>query len=134
MRVFLDTNVLVSAFATRGLCADVLRVVLAEHTLVTGEVVLLELRRVLRKRIGLPQAAVDEIEQLLREHEVAPKPKVRAAIPRNDPDDQWVMASAIESRVDVLVTGDRDILDVAADTSIKILDPRGFWKLVSNVR
>ena len=31
-------NVLVSAFATRGVCADVLRVVLAEHTLVTGEV------------------------------------------------------------------------------------------------
>ena len=134
MRVFLDTNVLVSAFATRGLCADVLRVVLAEHTLVTGEVVLLELRRVLRKRIGLPQAAVDEIEQLLREYEGAPKPKVRAAIPRNDPDDQWVMASAIKSRVDVLVTGDRDILDIAADASIKIVDPRGFWDLVSNVR
>ena len=31
MRVFLDTNVQVSAFATRGLCADVLRLVLAEH-------------------------------------------------------------------------------------------------------
>ena len=47
MRVFLDTNVLVSAFATRGLCADVLRLILAEHTLVTGEVVLRELRRAL---------------------------------------------------------------------------------------
>lgn len=29
MRVFLDTNVLVSALATRGLCADVLRIVVA---------------------------------------------------------------------------------------------------------
>ena len=34
MRVLLDTNVLASAAATRGLCADVLRVVLAEHELV----------------------------------------------------------------------------------------------------
>lgn len=41
MRVFLDTNVLVSAFATRGLCADLMRHVLAEHDLITGEVIIL---------------------------------------------------------------------------------------------
>jgi hypothetical protein len=35
-----DANILVSAFATRGVCADVLRVVL---TFVTSEVVLREL-------------------------------------------------------------------------------------------
>tara|TARA_Y100000590_G_C15710915_1_gene1010249 strand:+ start:1307 stop:1432 length:126 start_codon:yes stop_codon:yes gene_type:complete len=40
MKVFLDTNVLVSAFATRGLCADVMRVILTEHELLIGEVVL----------------------------------------------------------------------------------------------
>jgi hypothetical protein len=34
MKVMLDTNVLASAVATRGLCADVLRAVLAEHELV----------------------------------------------------------------------------------------------------
>jgi predicted nucleic acid-binding protein len=67
LRVFLDTNVLVSAFATRGICADVLRVVLAEHTFVTGEVVLRELRRVLKARIGLRAAAVREIDEFLRE-------------------------------------------------------------------
>jgi len=31
VRVFFDTNVLVSAFATRGLSADLLRLVLTEH-------------------------------------------------------------------------------------------------------
>ncbi len=34
MKVVLDTNVLASTAATRGLCADVLRAVLAEHQLV----------------------------------------------------------------------------------------------------
>jgi predicted nucleic acid-binding protein len=37
VRVYLDTNVLMSAVATRGLCADVLHVVVAEHQLVAGE-------------------------------------------------------------------------------------------------
>ena len=130
MRVFLDTNVLVSAFATRGICADVLRVVLAEHTMVTGEVVLRELRRVLRKRIRLPPGTVKEIDGFLREYEVAPNPVERAAVPKRDPDDQWVVASAVESRADVLVTGDRDLLDIAAGAPVKIVDPRGFWDLV----
>jgi len=130
LRDFLDTHVLVSAFATRGVCADVLRVVLAEHTLVTGEVVLQELGRVLKRRIGLPPGAVEEIDEFLREQEVTAKPRARAAVPERDPDDQWVVASAIESRADVLVTGDRDLLDIAAAAPIKIVDPRGFWDLV----
>jgi predicted nucleic acid-binding protein len=40
------------------------------------------------------------------------------------------VASAVESRADVLVTGDRDLLDVAADAPIKIVDPRGLWDLI----
>ena len=66
MKVFLDTNVLVSAFATRGLCADVLRQVLAEHELLVGERVLREVGRVLRAKLRVPQPVIDEIEQFLR--------------------------------------------------------------------
>jgi len=44
MRVFLDTNLLVSAVATRGLCADVLREVLLSHQLVISPPLLSELK------------------------------------------------------------------------------------------
>ena len=64
MRVFLDTNILVSTFATRGLCADVLRHVLSEHVLVMSEVVLRELRKALRVKLKLPAATVEEIASL----------------------------------------------------------------------
>ncbi len=40
MRVALDTSVLVSAVAARGLCADVFNLILAEHDLIVGETVL----------------------------------------------------------------------------------------------
>jgi predicted nucleic acid-binding protein len=52
VKVFLDTNVLVSAFASRGLCADLMRYLLAEHELLAGEAVLTELRRALTESIG----------------------------------------------------------------------------------
>lgn len=54
MRVFFDTNVLVSAFLARGLCAVLLRLVLTEYTLVTSEVVLAELSDVLSRKGLLP--------------------------------------------------------------------------------
>ena len=64
--MFLDTNVLVSAFTTRGICADLLTAVLAEHRLVLGETVLTELARVLSKKMKLPRATVSETEAFLR--------------------------------------------------------------------
>lgn len=129
MRVFLDTNVLVAAFATRGLCADVLRYVLTEHHLVTGEVVLEELQRALVRRLKLPPESAAGIVSFLREQEVVPKPARAASTPVRDPADRWVLASALLARADVLVTGDDDLLDVATEAGIRILNPRGFWEM-----
>ena len=128
MRVFLDTNVLVAAFATRGLCADVVRTVLADHELITGDVVLGELRAVLEERIKLPGSTVTEIVALLRSQEVVPKPAEPSPLPIRDEDDQWIVASAVAGQADVLVTGDQDLLSVAEQSPVPIVSPRGFWE------
>ncbi len=130
MKVFLDTNVLVSGFATRGLCADVIRLVLAEHELITAEVVLKELERVLKHKIELPAEQIQEILAFLESQTVQPKPRSLSSIPVRDEDDQRVLASALAAKADVLVTGDKDLLDVAEQVSdLTITDPRGFWNL-----
>ena len=128
MRIFLDTNVLVSAFTTRGLCADVLRVVLHDHTLVTGEFNLRELRRVLRTRMAAPAPVVDAAESLLREQIVISMPEAPAAVDVRDPDDAWVLASALAGEADILVTGDRDLLALRSDARLTILAPREWWE------
>jgi putative PIN family toxin of toxin-antitoxin system len=130
VRVFLDTNVLVSAFATRGLCADVLRHILTEHTLLVGEVVLREMRGVLRAKLMLPAATIAEIEGFLREQEVIPKPPAPSSVPVRDPDDRWVLASAVAGNADLLVTGDEDLLILGSEAPVQIVDPRGFWTLM----
>jgi putative PIN family toxin of toxin-antitoxin system len=130
VRVFLDTNVLVSAFATRGLCADVLRHVLAQNDLIIGEVVIAELRRVLRGRINVPAPIVAAIEQLLRDQVVVPKPPQPHPLPIRDSDDRWVLASAVAGNADVLVTGDSDLLEIASQAPLPIVTPRAFWEMV----
>lgn len=128
MRVFLDTNVLVSAVGTRGLCADVLQTVLAEHELVVGEVVLAELQRVLQKKMRLSSALAREMDEFLRREAevVSAAPVVRVA-PR-DPNDVPVLAEAVAGQVDVLVTGDADLLDLAGKLPFPVVNPRGFWE------
>lgn len=128
MRVSLDTNVLVSAFTTRGLCADVLSVVLAEHRLVLGEKVLGELARVLRQKMKMPEDTVVEADEFLRHEAVVISGGPEVATPITDPDDVRVLAEAVAGSVDVLVTGDRDLLDVAEALPIEVLSPRGFWE------
>lgn len=129
MRVCLDTNVLVAALATRGLAADVLRLILAEHELLVPEVVLTELQRVLAKKLKLPSTQIDAFETFLREHEVLPKPARLLELAIRDRADAWVLASAVAGEADVLVTGDQDLLVLGARAPLPVLDPRGFWNL-----
>ena len=127
MRVFLDTNVLISALAARGLCADLMRLLLAKHDVLTGEVNLVELRRVLTKRFKASAAQVDVIEQLLRDQTVIPKPAALLSLKVRDADDAWVLASAVAGSADLLVSGDQDLLVLATRAPLPILSPRDAW-------
>lgn len=131
MKIFADTNVLVSAFTARGLCADLLEVILADHHLMTGEFVLEELQRVLSDKLNVPENKVSEVIQFLRKHHVEPIPEKPSQIQVRDKDDKWVLESAICAKADVLVTGDKDLLDISTKvTQLKIISPRGFWELL----
>ena len=128
MRVFLDTNVLVSAVATRGLCADVLQTVLAEHQLVLGEAVLGELQRVLRQKLRLSTDIAHEMDEFLRGEAELVDDAPTLDLQVRDPDDALVLAEAVAGKVDILVTGDRDLLDLAEGSPVRVVTPRGFWE------
>ena len=135
MRVFLDTNVLVAAFATRGLCSDVLRTVLAEHELLLSGTVVEELTRTLIEKIRVPEPMVREIAVFLRSSAAfADAPPSPPPVVVRDPDDAVILGEALSIAADVLVTGDRDLLETGEVPGIRILDPRGFWQLVRGQR
>jgi putative PIN family toxin of toxin-antitoxin system len=91
-------------------------------------VILGELHDVLANRFRLPVSTRKDLPDLLRSQEVVAEPMKASSAPIRDPDDAWVLASAIEGRCDVLVTGDSDLLDVADAAPLPILSPRGFWE------
>ena len=127
MRVFLDTNVLVSAFASRGLCADLFELILLEHELIVGTRVLVELRRSMRQKIKLPAAGSDEIIEFVREHTNTLVESGEPIVAAVDDDDARVIGEAIAGRADVFVTGDTAIQRLGVVGQMRILSPRAFW-------
>lgn len=57
-------------------------------------------------------------------------PTTPSPIPVADPDDAWVLASAEAGEVELLVTGDGDLLAVADACGFLIRAPRGAWDLL----
>jgi putative PIN family toxin of toxin-antitoxin system len=128
VRVALDTNVLISAVAARGLCADVFNLILAEHDLIVGETVLLELRRVLSEKIRVPGKTIDEFVALLRQEASIVKKGELVAVQIRDKDDLPVLSEAIAGNAEVLVTGDADLLTLTDELPLRVLSPRGLWE------
>ncbi len=133
MRILLDTNVLVAAFATRGFCLDILQLVLAEHRLLVGETILAELDRTLADTLHMPAARIDEVVGFIQEHSDVVAPVEPVTWPEIDPEDRWIVAAALVGEADVLVTGDKDLLDARPSEGLRIVTPRGFWEMLRAV-
>ena len=130
MRVFLDANVLVSAFASRGLCADLLEVVLLEHDLVLGPNVVRELSKALRQKLKLPPARAAEIVDFVTGEAAQLIDKSEPCDARVDPDDALVLGEAIAAHAEVFVTGDAALLKLGAVEKLAIVAPRRFWEIL----
>ena len=130
MRILLDTNVLIAAFATRGLCEDVFQIVLAEHQLLISETILEEFKRVLGDKLRVPAGQIEEITSFVREQSEVVSPDAPATWPESDPDDQWVVAAALYGHAELMITGDTDLQRASRGEQLRVVTPRGFWDLL----
>ena len=133
MKVFLDTNVLASSIATRGLCAELFESIISEHELLTGEPVLRELERVLADKFQLPSPVIKAFVGLLKSEGLVIETQEQLSLKISDPDDVPILACAIASRADVFVTGDKALLSLGAIGDIPILSPRQLWEQLAGL-
>jgi hypothetical protein len=126
VRVLLDTNVLVSAVLFGGLPRRLVDQALrGELDLVSGSTLLDEFEDVLIERFGFARAAARltraEVEAVA---ELVAPPRIEAVC--RDADDDIVLATAVAGSVDVLITGDKDLLVLEAHGGVPICTPRQF--------
>ena len=130
MRVFLDTNVIVSATATRGLCADVFREVLLSHELIVSEPLLTELSRVLSAKFGADEEMIESVIRILKQEKIFSQPLDLPDVTIRDRDDLLILASALAGRAEVLITGGKELLALGSIHTLEIISPRQFWEKI----
>ena len=124
MKVTIDTNVLVAALHTRGLCSDILIACLQKHQVVLSEYILEEVDRVLVTKMKTDVKEAKAITLRLRTDSEIVKP---AEIPLNvcrDQTDLPVIGTAVAGGAEVLITGDEDLLSIKEYRGVRIVSPR----------
>jgi putative PIN family toxin of toxin-antitoxin system len=133
LKVFLDTNVLASSIATRGLCSELLENVIHDHELLTCQPVLRELERVLARKFRLPEAIVAGFLALLKAEGTVVESRENPPIAINDTDDIPILACAIAGKADVFVTGDKELLDLRKIENLTVVSPRELWNQLAGL-
>lgn len=131
MRVVFDANVLVAAFAARGLCADLFEACLSAHECVAAPPILAETEDALQRKVRLPAPRAAAIRRFLEEHLRVVSPAAVEGDACRDPDDLPILGTAVAAAADCIVSGDRDLLDLGSFRGIPILGPRALWERIS---
>lgn len=128
MRVLLDTNVWVASFIARGTSSDLVEHLEHNHSVLTSEWLLDELRDVLTRKFDYSSDRVDRVETFVRSSTECITLSGEPPSVSEDPDDNYVLLTASEGEVDLLVTGDQDLLVLDFYDGIKIVPPDQFWE------
>jgi len=125
VKLVVDTNVLIAGLVAEGLCRDIVKRRLPTCELFTSRALLDELAEKLREKFGVrPQDL--PLLQIYADEATVVKPKPLAQPICRDPDDDEVLATALAAQVDIVLTGDDDLLTLKEFHGIRILSPREF--------
>lgn len=138
LKIVLDTNVFVSSLLTKsGRPATVIDAWRAgQYLLVTSPSIISEIHRVLdspkiRKKYGLTHSQIENLIFLLeKEAIIVPGfSPVSGTIPE-DPTDEMFIAAALDAKADLVVSGDRNLLELGEYKGIRISTVRHFLELL----
>jgi len=131
VKAVFDTNVLVAAFVSEGVCSKLLiRARKRQFHLFVSPFILQEFERVLIRKLAVPKGEARDAVRLVSEAAdvILLPPEPEAPICRDSNDDA-VLACSLAAETDYLVTGDADLLDLRSFRNTLIISPRDFESL-----
>jgi putative PIN family toxin of toxin-antitoxin system len=134
VRIALDSSVLIAAHISRaGVCAELLEDVLLYHELVTSGFILEELGRKLVEKFNFPRRDADQVGAFLRRVSIVVDPADLPPDLCRDPTDIPVLGTAVAGACALLVSVDRDLLDMQTIQTIPIIRPGEYWRRIAEI-
>jgi putative PIN family toxin of toxin-antitoxin system len=134
VRIALDSSVLIAAHISRaGVCAELLEDLLLHQELVTSEFILAELTRKLAQKFKFPMGEAELVADFLRRVSTVVAPADLPADLCRDPTDLPVLGTAVAGECQLLISVDRDLLDMQNIREILIIRPGDYWRRTSGI-
>lgn len=129
MRIALDSSVLIGAHISRaGVCAELLEDLLLHHELVTSECILGELGRKLVEKFRFREREANQLAAFLRRVAMVVEPADLPSDVCRDPADIPVLGTAVGGDCALLISVNRDLLDMQHINEIPSIRPGEYWR------
>ena len=125
----LDTNVLISALLFPGVRMDaMMECIFTKHQLVLSSYVVDELKSVVKRKFPKRELAINKLLMMMSfEYVYTPSEIERNLFEIRDVKDYPVLYTAMVEDVDILITGDKDFLDIDIEKP-EIMNPSEFME------
>jgi len=134
VRIALDSSVLIAAHISRaGVCAELLEDVLLHHELVISGFILEELGRKLVEKFNFPKSDANLAGAFLRRVSIVVEPADLPPDLCRDPTDLPVLGTAVAGACALLISVDRDLLDMQKIEAIPIIRPGEYWRRTTEI-
>jgi len=130
VRVVFDTNIFISAFVISGSLAEkaILKIIEEEDFLLISKDIIDEILSVLSSKFGRDREGLSHVAVTLSELAELVKPARRISLLKDEPDNR-ILECAIYGEADLLVTGDKEILQLGEYKGVKIVSLREYLEL-----
>jgi len=129
MRILVDTNVIVSGLIAKGACFEILEDMVYSHTPIVTPFILSECQEVLLQKFHLSKPAVGKLLNVIKVYFKKGENSTRLINVCRDSDDNQILADALINKVDVIFSGDIDLLVLEKYEGIRIIASKDYWKL-----
>ena len=115
------------------MCAELLEDLLLHHELVISEFILEELRRKLGEKFNFPKRETDQVAAFLRRVGIVVLPADLPSELCREPMDLQVLGTAVAGECALLISVDRDLLDMRSVHEIPIIRPGEYWRRTTEI-
>jgi len=128
MKIVLDTNVIISAFISSGLANRVFEKCIEKHKLFISDWIITEVTEKLENKFRVPENLIEKIKNYFETYfNRIDLKNIELPYICRDKDDNNILALAKLADVDIIITGDKDLLILKEYQKIKIIDPRKYY-------